>query len=1084
MTMFATIRSAAVRAGGLLARALRAALTPVFGTWDWDAPPWAAWVGRRISAMAASAAAKPLNAAIAVALVAALAGGAHWSWKWWQARPKPLEVTVSVQNPPRTPIENEDEADRGPRPLLVNFDHGVAPLAQVEKEVKDGFSIAPPLAGTWKWLSDKQLEFTPKEDWPVGATHEITIAKTAVASHIRLASYSAPFKTPPFVAKVVRGQFHQDPTNPSLKKAVLEVNFSHPVNTAEFEKRVELKLAGQSDGIWGAGRERTKFTVSYDKLKLNAYVHSENLATPQEDSSIEMKVAKGLVAARAGTPFDNELTTAVRVPGLASLNVTQLAVNVAMTAKNEPEQVITATLSASTLDKDIQGATTAWLLPLHHPKTKKEERRGPHHWSSKDEISEEVLKEAKKLDIEHVAGEREHHETHVFRYQAPIGRYLYVQVERGLKSFGGYTLGKRVQHVVRVPPFPPQLNILGQGSLLSMSGEKKVAVLVRDLPGVKMEVGRILPGQLQHLVSQSEGNFDKPGFFGSIGMDNLSERFEKKVPLRRAKQGKASYESLNLGEYLSKDGANKRGIFLLRVQGYDPRQDQRRPKQEEEEPVPPEVGDEMDETENREAGNRADTLQVSDREDFRLLLVTDLGLLVKRSLDGTQDVFVQSIATGLPVAGAEVEVIGKNGLTLLSQTTDATGRAQFPKLENLNRERAPLMIVVKKAGDMSFLPFNRRDRGLDFSRFDVGGLRNTILPGTLSAYLFSDRGIYRPGDAFNIGLIVKPNLWSRSIAGLPLEIDVTDPRGLSIRREKIKVGAGGFNEFTHATQETSPTGNYTVTLYTVKDGFAHTQLGSVAVRVQEFLPDRMKVAASLSKSAAEGWVAPEDLKGLVNAQNLFGTPATNRRVEATLTLQPAYPAFRSYPDHKFYDPMRAKEGHSDKLDDGTTDDEGNAEFELNLERYAKATYRLHFLARVFEPEGGRSVAADTATLVSELPWLIGFKPDGDLGYISKDAKRSVNLIAIDPKAKKIAVGDLKLELVERRFVSVLVKQPNGTYKYESKPKDVPVKETALAIPAAGMNLALDTGNPGNFFYRIRNAEGVEQNRIEYSVAGA
>jgi uncharacterized protein YfaS (alpha-2-macroglobulin family) len=1081
MTIITTIRSAIGRAGGLLARALRAVFTPLFGTVNWSAPPWARWAGQRMSAVAAAAAARPLNAAIALGLIVAVGFGAHSGYKWWKARPKPLEVTMTAQNPPRTPIENEDENDRGPRALVINFNHAVAPLAQVEKEVKEGLTIEPPLAGTWKWTTDKQLEFAPKEDWPVGATHNVVVAKTAVASHIRLADYNVKFQTPPFVAKVVRGQFYQDPTNPSAKKAVFDLNFSHPVNTAELEKRVELKLAGQSDGIWGAGRERTKFTVSYDKLKLNAYVHSENLTTPQEDSSIDLKVAKGLMSARAGTPNEQELTQTVRVPGLSSLNVAELNVNVAMTAKNEPEQVITTTLSASTLEKDIKGAVSAWLLPVHHPKTKKEERRAPHHWNMKQEISEDVLKEAKKLDIEHVAGEREHSETHVFRYQAPIGRYLYVQVERGLKSFGGYTLAKRVQHVVQVPPFPAQLNIVGQGSLLSLSGERIVAIMVRDVPGVKMEMGRLLPGQLQHLVTQSEGSFDKPQFFGSIGMDNLTERFERKVPLPRLKQGKVHYEALNLGEYLSKDGTNKRGIFLLRVQGYDPKQDRRPAKREESEPEP--EADEG-EGEGERSDQREDRIEPSEREDFRLLLVTDLGLLIKRSLDGTQDVFVQSIATGLPVAGAEVEVIGKNGLTLLTQTTDATGRAQFPKLENLNRERTPLMIVVKKAGDMSFLPLNRRDRGLDFSRFDVGGLRNTILPGTLSAYLFSDRGIYRPGDAFNIGLIVKANNWAKSIAGLPLEIDVTDPRGLSIRREKIKLGAGGFNEFTHTTQETSPTGNYTVTLYSVKDGFAHTQLGSTTVRVQEFLPDRMKVAASLSKTAGEGWVAPEDLKGLVNAQNLFGTPATNRRVEATLTLQPAYPAFRSYPDHKFYDPMRAKESHSDKLDDGTTNDEGNAEFDLNLERYAKATYRLHFLARVFEPEGGRSVAADTATMVSELPWLVGFKPDGDMGYVSKDSKRSVNLIAIDPKAKKIAVGELKLELIERRFVSVLVKQPNGTYKYESKPKEVLVKESALSIPAAGMNLALDTTNPGNFFYRIRNAEGVEQNRIEYSVAGA
>jgi hypothetical protein len=257
-----------------------------------------------------------------------------------------------------------------------------------DKEVSTGLTIEPALAGKWKWLDDKQLEFNPKDDWPVGAEHALRIDSTVVASHVKLARYDAKFKTPPFVAKVSKGQFYQDPTNPTLKKAVFDLNFSHPVNGAELEKRIELKLAGQSEGIWGVGRERTKFTVSYDKLKLNAYVHSENLATPQEDSSIELKVAEGAVSARAGTPFQGELAQTVKVPGQASLAITHFAINVAMNAKSEPEQVFTTTLSASTLEKDIKGATAAWLLPLHHPTTKKEDRRGQHHWNVKQDISE------------------------------------------------------------------------------------------------------------------------------------------------------------------------------------------------------------------------------------------------------------------------------------------------------------------------------------------------------------------------------------------------------------------------------------------------------------------------------------------------------------------------------------------------------------------------------------------------------------------------------------------------------------------------------------------------------------------------
>ncbi len=1068
MELVSGIRGLAAKVGRTLVFIAGRILSATIGRVSWSRPPWLGWGVGEVSKAGRWVALHPRHAGAILLALTALSGISLVGYKWWQAQPKPIEVRLTVKNPPRTPIEAEEEADRAPRPLVVRFALSVAPLSMVGKDVPAGIKISPSIEGKWKWVDDKNLEFLPKGDWSVGSEHEIEFDRSVVASHIRLASTVAKFQTPAFLAKVSEARFYQDPTNPNIKRAVFDLNFTHPVNTAELEKRIQLKLAGQSEGIWGVNRERTKFTVSYDKLKLNASVHSENLATPQEDSSIELKVEKGLVATRGGKAFDSELLHSVRVPGLASLSVTRLTANVALNAANEPEQIIAATLSASTLEKDIKGATSAWLLPLHHPKSKKEDRKKPYAWGDSAEISEDVLKESTRVDLDLVAGEREHNESHIFKYNAPVKRYLYVQVERGLKSYGGYVLGKRAQYVVRVPPFPPQLNILGQGSLLALSGERKVAVMVRDLPGMKMEMGRILPNQLQHLVTQSEGNFDKPQFFGAFGPDNLVERFEKKIPLGRLRQGKAHYEALNLGEYLTKDGSDKRGIFLLRVQGYNPKPDQQAEKDEEDE-----------QTESGET-----SIDPSQREDSRLILVTDLGILVKRSLDGTQEVFIQSVASGQPVAGAQVEVIGKNGLALFSQTTDASGHTQFPKLDSLSRERTPLMYLVKKAGDMSFLPLNRRDRGLDFSRFDVGGIRNALQPGQLSAYLFSDRGIYRPGDAIHIGMIVKAASWAKAVAGLPLEVDVTDPRGLSVSREKIKLGAGGFNELSHATQENSPTGNYTFNLFTVKDGTAHTQLGSVTVRVQEFLPDRMKVVAKLSNELAEGWVTPRDLKAKVNVQNLFGTPATHRRVEATLTLQPAFPAFRSFPEHRFFDPLRAKEGYSDKLSDGTTDDEGNASFDLGLDRYARASYRLHFLARAFEPESGRSVAADTAMLVSELPYLIGFKPDGDLGYVSRGSRRSVNLVAIDSRVKTVAVSDLKLALVERRFVSVLLKQANDTYKYESRPKEIVVSENALSIPATGLNLPLDSKNPGTYFYRIRNAEGVELNRIEFSVAGA
>ena len=310
MKLVTTIAELAGKAGRGFARLTGRVLSPVFGNVAWSAPPWARWVG-----------AHPKHTGSAVLLLVALAAGGFYGYKWWAARPKPIEVKVTVQNPARTPIENEDEKDRGPRPLIVQFEKSVAPLAMAGKDIATCITIAPPLEGQWKRNEDKELEFNPKEDWAIGAEYQITLDKSVLAPQIVLANYSPKFKTPTFIGKIMRSQFYQDPTNPTLKKAVFDINFTHPVNSVEIEKRIALKLAGQSEGVWGIGRESTKFTVTYDKLKLNAFIHSENLSTPQEDSSIELNVDKGVTAVRGGKAFDEALSKVVRVPGLASLTI-------------------------------------------------------------------------------------------------------------------------------------------------------------------------------------------------------------------------------------------------------------------------------------------------------------------------------------------------------------------------------------------------------------------------------------------------------------------------------------------------------------------------------------------------------------------------------------------------------------------------------------------------------------------------------------------------------------------------------------------------------------------------------------------
>lgn len=1026
----------------------------MFGVWHWDKPAWIgrlrAWSGARMNYLGSH-----LWQSAAALVMAAVVGGASWyGYHWWQNRPRPVTIDFSVTAPERMKIE---EKNAKPNPLLMTFNGSVAPLKLAGKDIDAGIAISPNVAGTWHWLDDRRLQLQPDKDWPLGQTFEVTFEKNLVAEQILLARDTFTFNAPAFTANLDKAEFYQDPLDPALKKAIFQVRFSHPVDAAAFEKAIEMTLVSAADAK--IKPEALKFTASYDKLGLTAFIHSQPLAIPRHPQQVELLVKTGVKAKGSEAEIASELRSSARVPGLYDEHMvdTMQLTTAPNLQSGQQEQILIVNTSVPIHEQEMAKAVQAWLLPAYDPKTPEDQQNEPTQWYV-DQVDADVLKTAKQVDLHAIPAENEYSTSHAFRLDADVGRYLYVTVSKDLRSFGGYRLPKPARNTLLVPEFPKELHIMGEGSLLTLSGEKKIAVMTRDVPGLKVELGRLLPDQLQHLITQTSGDFAHPEFNGDLGQDNLTERFDLKLPLADAAQGKPHYQAVDLQNYLvNAEGQPKRGIFLLTAKGYDPDKDKQ---------------------------NGASETDDSDQpQEKRLVLVTDLGMIVKTELDGSQVVFVQSIQSGEPQENVEISVIGKNGLTLMKGQTDGDGKVRFAKLAGLEREREPVLYLANDHGDMSFLPLGREDRDLNFSRFDIDGAANALDAGELSAYLFSDRGIYRPGDAFHIGMIVKAEKWETALTGLPLEAEVLDPRGLAVKKAKLNLGPGGFNELTHETLESSPTGIYTVNLYTIKNAKTDKFLGSVSVKVEEFLPDRMKAAITFSKPATSGWLHPQALQAIVNVQNLYGAPAEDRAVEASLTLSPRLPEFPSYKDYRFHDPQFAEQGYDQDLNPARTDEKGNAVFDLGLEKYAKATYKLHVLARAFEAKGGRGVAAEADVLVSDLPYLIGYKADGELGFVARDAKRNVELIAIDPNLQKTAVDGLTLELIERKALSVLMRQDDGTYRYESRIKDISLSKTPLALPQAGHGFALDSKTPGDYVYQVKNAEGVVLAKIAYSVAG-
>lgn len=1008
---------------------------------NWQPPLWLRKIWQGLRACSRWLRARPKQTAGALTILALLGGAGAYAWHWYKNLPVPHTVAYSLHAPELTGYQHEPITVDS---LRIDFHETAAPLEAIGKEVHEGVALQPELKGAWHWASDRSLVFTPAGDWPIDQSYRVSLAEQGLlADGVLLDDYATSFATQPFGADVASRELYQDPVVPSLKKLVATINFSHPVDEASFRQRVSINL---DRGLEYRDKDVAPTPeIRFSKNRLAAYVHSAPLATPLESATVGLSLDKGVQARDGGNTTTQALHTSVTVPGRYRLSFSASNIQFVDNDRGEPEPVLMFSSSSAVTDEAIARQVQAWLLP-------KRNARGSEYWSE-SEVDEQTLAKAERLPLTHIPSVEPLNSLHAFKFKAEPGRYLYVKVAAKVEAVGGYLAKDPTYSLLQMPKYPRALAFLSEGALLSLSGEQRLGIMGRGVPGAQVEISRLLPNQLHHLVDQNNGSFARPEFSNGY-FDRLVERMEVSLPLDASDPAKTQYSHIDLGPYLSAEGG-RRGIFVIKLSSQD-------------DPSRETFDYYYDDNPTR---------------DLRFVVVTDLGIIAKRSSDGSHDLFVQSISQGGPVAGAAVEILGRNGLPVASGYTDANGQAHFAKLDELRREKTPLMYVVNHGNDQSFLPVARSQHRLDLSRFDIGGQFENGKPDRLGAYLFTDRGLYRPGETAHLAMIVRSADWSAQLQGLPVELVVRDPRSQSVLRQRLKLSSSGFESLDFSTGEAAPAGTYTASLSLIDEDDRRVELGSVDFKVRDFEPERMKVSVNLAKAPVKGWIAPEQVDARVKAMHLFGAPASARRVSAEMTLSPAYAGFAEYPDYRFRINDSLSDSTTEELAQGQTDDDGELTLDLRLNRYAARTYRLSLLARVFEAEGGRNVAAQQSLMVSSAPWLVGIKSVDSLDYVSKGAKREVEWLAVGPDLEPMAVAGLSTELVEHRYVSVLVKQSNGTYKYQSRIKNIPLGSQPLDIAAGGSKQSLNTAEPGDFTLTLKAADGTPLNQVDYSVAG-
>jgi uncharacterized protein YfaS (alpha-2-macroglobulin family) len=176
------------------------------------------------------------------------------------------------------------------------------------------------------------------------------------------------------------------------------------------------------------------------------------------------------------------------------------------------------------------------------------------------------------------------------------------------------------------------------------------------------------------------------------------------------------------------------------------------------------------------------------------------------------------------------------------------------------------------AGDFVFIDMTRA--AFDLSDRGVGG---RLPPGATDAFIYTDRGVYRPGEMVHLMALVRNNS-GYAEASLPVTLELIRPVGVVAEKRPLTGGKLGGYQIDLPMSPSARTGNWAAYLYVDPKGPA---VGSASFQVEEVVPARIEL-----KLKSDQATLTSDATALitVDAQYLYGAPASELQVKGTFSV--------------------------------------------------------------------------------------------------------------------------------------------------------------------------------------------------------
>ena len=602
-----------------------------------------------------------------------------------------------------------------------------------------------------------------------------------------------------------------------------------------------------------------------------------------------------------------------------------------------------------------------------------------------------------------------------------------LKIRRGLTAQDDAVLKGDYLTRFKIPDIRPQLRFLGDGFFLARKGHLNLGLTTINVKRVKLNIEKVFANNLIYV-----SRLDR----WSRWSRNLGKPVHSEVLDIPPQLNEEVTTPISLEDYLADEHV---GIFKVVAQNADRQWD----------------------------------------SAHQWVLITDLGISAKRAGDNLY-VWVKSIATGAPVPAARVQLISNNNQTLLNGTTNWAGFVEFTEVAEKTEDFIPFMITVAKRDDLAFIQLDRHE--IATADFDIAG--PAYLQKGYEAFLYTSRGVYRPGETVQLAGVVRGPKQATP-EPLPTRIKILSPDGRIMRELRQQTHKSGACEVKIPIPDYALTGNYIA-----KMQIADRVVGSTQFQVEEFMPDRMKVAITVDKSS---YKLGDELSIEVNAMNLFGPPAVGRKTQASCQLQAvpfvvsddALPPgtdvekWRSF----VFGNTRQFESQRIELGEAKTDAEGKARYQFTVPATLKAPSLLNgILTATVSEVGGRAVTASHRVVIHPYSHYVGVRR-ATTGEVKINQPLRFDYVAVDDTMAVTPGRALKLSLHKIHWNTILRQNAAGRYAYVSEPQMTEVKTYTLTSAETAQTATFTPTSHGEYRVRLEDIESTATAEIGFYASG-